>query len=138
MVVSTAGSAHLLTTEHVRPHHRAVVDSGFSPQADGSVAGDIHPRAAAVPQNITPVPGGVGPVEMAVLMERIVRQVADPALQPWTFPTTPYLTDRAPAARLRSTGRSCGPASAPRTGPDHGAAPRPTQGTDTKRGGPSR
>ncbi|MFE7752116.1 tetrahydrofolate dehydrogenase/cyclohydrolase catalytic domain-containing protein [Streptomyces sp. NPDC057428] len=92
VVVSTAGSAHLLTPEHIRPHHRVVVDSGFSPQADGTVAGDISPQAALLPQNITPVPGGVGPVEMAVLMERIVRLVADPDLAPWTFPSAPYLT----------------------------------------------
>lgn len=138
IVVSTAGSAHLLTTEQYDPHHRAVIDSGFSTQADGSVAGDIHPSAAAVPQNITPVPGGVGPVEMAVLMERIVRQVADPALQPWTFPATPYLSQRAPAARMRSFGPTRGPAAAQRAVPNQGTPPQYTQSTDKKRGGPSR
>ncbi|MEV6583667.1 hypothetical protein AB0M92_36620 [Streptomyces sp. NPDC051582] len=108
IVVSTAGSAHLLTSEHIRPHHRVVVDSGFSPQPDGSFAGDMHPSATSIPQNITPVPGGVGPVEMAVLMERIVRQVTDPDLQPWSFPRSPYLTHRTSAARMRSGGRAPG------------------------------
>ncbi|WP_236570388.1 bifunctional 5,10-methylenetetrahydrofolate dehydrogenase/5,10-methenyltetrahydrofolate cyclohydrolase [Streptomyces mexicanus] len=139
IVVSTAGSAHLLTPEHIRPHHRVVVDSGFSPRADGTVAGDIHPRAAPLPQNITPVPGGVGPIEMAVLMERIVRQVADPALQPWTFPKTPYLTRRASAARMRSTGnhtpgRKKGPDPASAPGPAHARVPSDNK----KRGGPTR
>ncbi|GGU44582.1 bifunctional 5,10-methylenetetrahydrofolate dehydrogenase/5,10-methenyltetrahydrofolate cyclohydrolase [Streptomyces violascens] len=97
IVVSTAGSAHLLTAEHIRPHHRLVVDSGFSPQPDGSVAGDIHPGAAGIPQNLTPVPGGVGPVEMAVLMERIVRQTADPELRSWAFPSAPYVSRSASA-----------------------------------------
>ncbi|MCP3822870.1 bifunctional 5,10-methylenetetrahydrofolate dehydrogenase/5,10-methenyltetrahydrofolate cyclohydrolase [Streptomyces sp. A3M-1-3] len=138
IVVSTAGSAHLLTPEHIRPHHRAVVDSGFSPQADGSVAGDIHPSAAGLPQNITPVPGGVGPVEMAVLMERIVRQVADSDLQSWVFPKFPYVTQRTSAARMRSTGRAPGTSSKHQAAPDHGAAPRHTQSTDKKRGGPAR
>ncbi|WP_405438470.1 bifunctional 5,10-methylenetetrahydrofolate dehydrogenase/5,10-methenyltetrahydrofolate cyclohydrolase [Streptomyces avidinii] len=138
VVVSTAGSAHLLTPEHIRPHHRAVIDSGFSPRSDGSVAGDIHPDAARLPQNITPVPGGVGPVEMAVLMERIVQQVADPDLKPWTFPQSPYVSLRASAARMRSTGRTPGTASKPRAVPDHGAAPRHTQSTNRKRGSPTR
>lgn len=138
IVVSTAGSARLLTPDHIRPHHRAVVDSGFSPQADGSVAGDIRPDAARLPQNITPVPGGVGPVEMAVLMERIVRQVADPDLQPWAFPRSPYASRRASAARMRSTGRTPGMTSSPRAAPDQGSSPRHTQVADQKRGGPAR
>ncbi len=137
IVVSTAGSAHLLTPDHIRPHHRVVVDSGFSPQTDGSFAGDIHPSASSLPQNITPVPGGVGPVEMAVLMERIVHQVADPNLQPWTFPTSPYLTARTSAARMRSAGRSPGTSPQSPTA-NQGAAPRHTQHLNKRRGGPAR
>jgi SAM-dependent methyltransferase len=67
MLISTAGSPHLLTDEHIRPHHRVVIDSGCLPQPDGTIASDVHPRATAIAQRITPVPGGVGPVEMAVL-----------------------------------------------------------------------
>ncbi|MEV4437901.1 bifunctional 5,10-methylenetetrahydrofolate dehydrogenase/5,10-methenyltetrahydrofolate cyclohydrolase [Streptomyces sp. NPDC049577] len=119
IVVSTAGNPHLLTAEHIRPHHRLVVDSGFTPQADGSVAGDIRPEAARVPQNITPVPGGVGPVEMAVLMERIVRKEANPDLKPWTFPPAPYMTRQMFAATMRSPGTA--PGHLPRAMP----APRP-------------
>jgi methylenetetrahydrofolate dehydrogenase (NADP+) / methenyltetrahydrofolate cyclohydrolase len=92
IVVSATGNPHVLTPEHLRPHHRLVVDSGFMPQADGSIAGDIHPSARQIPQHLTPVPGGIGPVEMAVLMDRIVRQESDPGRQPWTFPRMPYLT----------------------------------------------
>ncbi|MFD4412476.1 tetrahydrofolate dehydrogenase/cyclohydrolase catalytic domain-containing protein [Streptomyces sp. NPDC058475] len=139
VVVSTAGSAHLLTSQHIRPHHRVVVDSGFSPRADGTVAGDIHPQAAALPQNITPVPGGVGPIEMAVLMERIVRQVADPGLRPWSFPKTPYLTRKAFTARMPSTGsRTPGRKEGP--DPASGTSPASTQAqTDGKRRrGPAR
>lgn len=105
IVVSTAGNPHLLTTDHIRPHHRLVVDSGFTPLADGSIAGDIHPQAARLPQNITPVPGGVGPVEMAVLMERAVRQTADPNVKSWAFPAAPYKTRVQFAATMHSHGR---------------------------------
>jgi methylenetetrahydrofolate dehydrogenase (NADP+)/methenyltetrahydrofolate cyclohydrolase len=71
------------------------------PQADGSIAGDIHPSAQKIPQHITPVPGGIGPVEMAVLMDRIVRQEADPGRQLWTFSQMPYL-NRGDVAALGS------------------------------------
>lgn len=54
------------------------------------VFGDVHPQAVTIPQYLTPVPGGVGPVEMAVLMERIVRQEIDPGLAAWRLPALPY------------------------------------------------
>ncbi len=91
IVVSAVGNPHLLTDEHIRPHHRLVVDSGFLPRHDGSIAGDIAPSAWQVPQYITPVPGGIGPVEMAVLMERMVRLDVDPTRESWTVPQVPYL-----------------------------------------------
>ncbi|TDD46415.1 bifunctional 5,10-methylenetetrahydrofolate dehydrogenase/5,10-methenyltetrahydrofolate cyclohydrolase [Kribbella antibiotica] len=99
IVVSATGQPHILTDEHIRPHHRLVVDSGFMPQPDGSIAGDIAPSAQQIPQHITPVPGGIGPTEMAVLMDRVVRQEADPGLRPWTVEAAPY-RNRAELAAL--------------------------------------
>ncbi|MFI5713444.1 tetrahydrofolate dehydrogenase/cyclohydrolase catalytic domain-containing protein [Kribbella sp. NPDC051620] len=37
IVVSATGNPHVPTGEHIRPHHRLVVDSGFMPQPDGSM-----------------------------------------------------------------------------------------------------
>jgi methylenetetrahydrofolate dehydrogenase (NADP+) / methenyltetrahydrofolate cyclohydrolase len=37
------------------------------------VAGDVHPRAAEVAGAITPVPGGVGPLTIAMLLENTVK-----------------------------------------------------------------
>jgi len=90
IVISTAGNPHILTREHLREHHRLVVNAGFSPRGGGVVFGDIHPDALAIAQYRTPVPGGVGPVEMAVLMERLVRQTVDSALPAWRLPRLPY------------------------------------------------
>jgi methylenetetrahydrofolate dehydrogenase (NADP+)/methenyltetrahydrofolate cyclohydrolase len=90
IVISTAGSPHLLTGDHLRAHHRLVVDAGFSPRPGAVVFGDVHPQAVTIPQYLTPVPGGVGPVEMAVLMEPIVRQEIDPGLAAWRLPALPY------------------------------------------------
>ncbi|MER7164910.1 tetrahydrofolate dehydrogenase/cyclohydrolase catalytic domain-containing protein [Micromonospora sp. NPDC000207] len=90
IVISVTGSPGLLGLEHIRPEHRLVVDSGFVPLLDGGVAGDVSPLAAGVPQYITPVPGGIGPVEMAVLVERAVRKELAPDLPPWHYQGRPY------------------------------------------------
>ncbi|MGH3671807.1 MAG: tetrahydrofolate dehydrogenase/cyclohydrolase catalytic domain-containing protein [Pseudonocardiaceae bacterium] len=116
IVISTAGSPHILTREHIREHHRLVVDAGFSPRGGGVVFGDLHPDAVGIPQYRTPVPGGVGPVEMAVLMERIVRQEVDPGLPAWALPPRPH--------------RHCA-----QTAPPPGHTPPPP---DLGRGGPGR
>lgn len=84
VVISTTGRPGLLTAEHVHAGHRLVIDSGFVPQPDGPV-GDVHPDATHLPAAITPVPGGIGPVEMAVLAERLVQTVAAPNLSSWAY-----------------------------------------------------
>ncbi|WP_411101372.1 tetrahydrofolate dehydrogenase/cyclohydrolase catalytic domain-containing protein [Streptomyces sp. cmx-4-9] len=100
IVISVTGNPGILGPDHIRPHHRVVIDSGFVPQADGSVRGDVHPAASGIPQHVTPVPGGIGPVEMATLMERVIRQEVDPAVTPWKVTPGPFLdrTAFAPAA----------------------------------------
>ncbi len=84
VVLSTTGSPWLLTPDHIHPGHRLVVDSGFTPHPAGP-RGDLHPDAAPLPRILTPVPGGIGPVEMAVLAERLVQQAAAPGLDSWRF-----------------------------------------------------
>lgn len=42
-------------------------------QKGSVVAGDVHPRVAEVAGAITPVPGGVGPLTIAMLMENTVK-----------------------------------------------------------------
>ncbi|MEU6803781.1 tetrahydrofolate dehydrogenase/cyclohydrolase catalytic domain-containing protein [Streptomyces neyagawaensis] len=92
IVVSVTGNPGILGPDHLRPHHRLVVDSGFVPQADGSVKGDVQREAYDIPQHLTPVPGGIGPVEMATLMERVVRREVDPDAPSWKVDPRPYLT----------------------------------------------
>ena len=50
----------------------AVVDVGIS-RTDEGVAGDVDPGAAEVAGHLTPVPGGVGPMTIACLLENAVR-----------------------------------------------------------------
>lgn len=84
IVLSTTGSAGVLTAEHIRPGHLLVVDSGFVPQPTGPT-GDISPEAVDIPRAITPVPGGIGPVEMAVLAERLTQRQISSELAPWYY-----------------------------------------------------
>jgi methylenetetrahydrofolate dehydrogenase (NADP+) / methenyltetrahydrofolate cyclohydrolase len=83
IVITTVGQPGILDERHLTPYHRLVVDCGYVPQEDGQKLGDVARSAYGIPQNITPVPNGTGPVEMAVLMERIIEQNIDPDLERW-------------------------------------------------------
>jgi methylenetetrahydrofolate dehydrogenase (NADP+) / methenyltetrahydrofolate cyclohydrolase len=84
LVVSATGKANLIQPEYLKLEHKLVIDAGFIPQADGTVMGDISKKAYDIPQYLTPVPGGIGPTQMAVLLERIF-QVAQIELKPWNY-----------------------------------------------------
>jgi methylenetetrahydrofolate dehydrogenase (NADP+)/methenyltetrahydrofolate cyclohydrolase len=71
VVVAAAGKAGLVTAEMVKPG-AAVVDVGITRTDDG-LAGDVHPDVADVAGLLTPVPGGVGPMTIAMLLENTVR-----------------------------------------------------------------
>lgn len=86
IVVSATGVPELLDERHIIPEHRLVVDAGFIPLADSPILGDVNRSAYDIPQNITPVPGGVGPFQMATLMERLVTQVTGKDIEPWQCP----------------------------------------------------
>jgi 5,10-methylene-tetrahydrofolate dehydrogenase/methenyl tetrahydrofolate cyclohydrolase len=83
IVISTVGQPGILDERHLTPYHRLVVDCGYVPQENGEKLGDVARSAYRIPQNITPVPNGTGPIEMAVLMERIVEQYINPNLERW-------------------------------------------------------
>lgn len=72
IVVVAVGRAHLLTADMVKPGS-VVLDVGVNRLPSGKLAGDadfdaIVPKAAY----ITPVPGGVGPMTVAMLIENAV------------------------------------------------------------------
>jgi hypothetical protein len=59
--------------EYLKPEHELVVDTGFIPEKGGRPVGDVEESARSIPRYITAVPGGTGPIEMAVLMERAAK-----------------------------------------------------------------
>ena len=66
MLVAGVGQPHLITADMVKAG-AAVVDVGITRQPEG-LAGDVHPAVAEVAGHLTPVPGGVGPMTIAILL----------------------------------------------------------------------
>ena len=69
LVVAAAGKAGLIKGEWIKPG-AIVIDIGINRLADGTLSGDVDfARAKERASFITPVPGGVGPMTVATLME---------------------------------------------------------------------
>ncbi|MEB3330511.1 MAG: bifunctional methylenetetrahydrofolate dehydrogenase/methenyltetrahydrofolate cyclohydrolase FolD [Candidatus Sericytochromatia bacterium] len=68
VLVVAIGRPWFVTAEMVRPG-AAVVDVGINRREDGTVVGDVHPEVALVAGWLSPVPGGVGPMTIASLLE---------------------------------------------------------------------
>jgi methylenetetrahydrofolate dehydrogenase (NADP+)/methenyltetrahydrofolate cyclohydrolase len=72
ILVAAIGRAGLLTREHIKPG-ATIIDVGMNRKADGKVVGDVNPDdARALAGAYTPVPGGVGPLTIAMLMSNTV------------------------------------------------------------------
>jgi methylenetetrahydrofolate dehydrogenase (NADP+) / methenyltetrahydrofolate cyclohydrolase len=73
ILVAAVGRAKLVTAEMVKPG-ACVIDVGVNRLPDGKLAGDVDFEAVKqVAGWITPVPGGVGPMTIAMLLENCVR-----------------------------------------------------------------
>jgi methylenetetrahydrofolate dehydrogenase (NADP+)/methenyltetrahydrofolate cyclohydrolase len=76
ILVAAIGKAHLITRDFIQPG-ATIVDVGMNRGADGKLAGDVNPNdAKALASAYTPVPGGVGPLTIAMLMANTV-QIAE-------------------------------------------------------------
>ncbi len=94
ILVAAIGRAGMITRDFVRPG-ATVIDVGMNKVTDraeferyfkgnekreqafakngSTLVGDVHPEVAAIAGAITPVPGGVGPLTIAMLMANTVR-----------------------------------------------------------------
>ena len=69
ILVVAVGKPGVVSGEWVKPG-AIVIDVGINRQADGSLIGDVEFESAASRASyITPVPGGVGPMTVASLLE---------------------------------------------------------------------
>jgi methylenetetrahydrofolate dehydrogenase (NADP+)/methenyltetrahydrofolate cyclohydrolase len=75
LLVVAAGRPDTVTPEMVRPG-ATVIDVGVN-RTEGGLVGDCAPGVAEVAGALTPVPGGVGPMTVAMLMANAVAAQAD-------------------------------------------------------------
>ena len=71
IVVAAVGVPHLVQAEWIK-EGAAIVDVGMNRLETGLV-GDVAPDAARRARLMTPVPGGVGPMTIACLLQNTVR-----------------------------------------------------------------
>ena len=73
VLVVAVGRAGLVTGDMVKPG-AVVIDVGMNRNAEGRLCGDVDfASAEPVAGAITPVPGGVGPMTIAMLMQNTLR-----------------------------------------------------------------
>jgi len=72
VLVAAVGRPALVGSAHVSPG-AVVVDVGTNATDDGGLVGDVDSHVAEQAAGLTPVPGGVGPVTTALLLEHTVR-----------------------------------------------------------------
>lgn len=76
VLVVAAGRPRLITAEHVKPG-AVVIDVGVNRMPDGSLAGDVDFESVKeVAGYLTPVPGGVGPMTIAMLLSNTLEAAA--------------------------------------------------------------
>jgi methylenetetrahydrofolate dehydrogenase (NADP+)/methenyltetrahydrofolate cyclohydrolase len=77
ILVAAIGRAKLVGAAMVKPG-ACVVDVGVNRLADGTLAGDVDfEPVSEIAGWITPVPGGVGPMTIAMLLENCLRAAAE-------------------------------------------------------------
>ncbi|BCP58240.1 bifunctional protein FolD [Streptococcus parasuis] len=70
ILVVAIGRGHFVTKDFVKPG-AVVIDVGMNRDANGKLIGDVqYDEVAEVASYITPVPGGVGPMTITMLMEQ--------------------------------------------------------------------
>ena len=73
ILVVAIGKPKFVTKDMVKPES-IIIDVGINRNEEGKVCGDVDfEEVEKVASYITPVPGGIGPMTIAMLMENIVK-----------------------------------------------------------------
>jgi methylenetetrahydrofolate dehydrogenase (NADP+) / methenyltetrahydrofolate cyclohydrolase len=70
VIVSGIGKPHFITSDMVKPGVD-IFDAGTS-EDGGLMVGDVDPAVASITALFTPVPGGIGPITVAILLRNVV------------------------------------------------------------------
>lgn len=71
IIVSAVGKPNVVVPNDICK--ATIVDVGINRDQNGKLCGDVHPLAYEFSHAYTPVPGGVGPMTVAMLMEHVVQ-----------------------------------------------------------------
>jgi len=71
ILVAAAGRPALVQADMIK-RGAVVIDVGINRLADGKITGDVDPGAREIASHLTPVPGGVGPMTVAMLIANTV------------------------------------------------------------------
>lgn len=69
VVIAAIGSAHFIKPEMVKPG-AVIVDVGIT-RVDDKLVGDVDPTVAQIASVMAPMPGGVGPLTRAMLLQNV-------------------------------------------------------------------
>jgi methylenetetrahydrofolate dehydrogenase (NADP+)/methenyltetrahydrofolate cyclohydrolase len=69
VVIAAIGSAHFIKPEMVKPG-AVIVDVGIT-RVDDILVGDVDPTVAQIASAMAPMPGGVGPLTRAMLLQNV-------------------------------------------------------------------
>jgi methylenetetrahydrofolate dehydrogenase (NADP+)/methenyltetrahydrofolate cyclohydrolase len=69
VVIAAIGSAHFIKPEMVKPG-AVIVDVGIT-RVDNKLVGDVDPTVAQIASVMAPMPGGVGPLTRAMLLQNV-------------------------------------------------------------------
>lgn len=72
ILVTAVGKPDFIPAEWIKPG-AIVLDVGINRQQDGSLTGDVDPKSMNVASYVSPVPGGVGPMTIATLLENTLK-----------------------------------------------------------------
>ena len=86
ILVAAAGQLHLIGADMVKAG-ATVIDVGMN-RTDEGLFGDVDPSAAEIAGHMTPVPGGVGPMTVAMLLKNAVAAARARRAGGLVFPAT--------------------------------------------------
>lgn len=75
IVIVAVGQTDLITREMIKPG-AVVIDVGMNRDENGQLTGDVAKDVEDVAGYLTPVPGGVGPMTIATLMQQTIQLAA--------------------------------------------------------------
>lgn len=77
IIVSAVGKPHIITLEDLHNYrcnisNKVIIDVGINRDTNGRLCGDFSEELKRVSLHYTPVPGGVGPMTVAMLLQNVV------------------------------------------------------------------